>query len=227
MQVTNDTMGGDPAQNQSKALRVDYTLDGRANQVVINEGDMLRLNRGGVRSYDSSSLQIDRAVYGAGNRWADVTNRLNSQVRGDQLEMQVSNDNMGGDPAQNQDKTLRVDYTLDGRSNQVVIREGDTPRLNRGGTSQTSQSIRCESDDDRKYCPVDTRGGVRLSRQLSSAACTPGSTWGYDNGGVWVSNGCRADFDVASSGYGSASSQTLRCESENSVRKYCAADTRG
>ena len=227
LQVTNDSMGGDPAQNQTKSLRVEYTFDGRANQVVINEGDTLRLNSG-VRNYDNSSLQIDRAIYGAGNRWADVTNRLNSQIRENQLNLQVTNDTMGGDPAQNQSKSLRVDYTLDGRANQVVINEGDMLRLNSSGTSQTSQSIRCESDSgNRRYCPVDTRGGVRLTRQLSSAACNQGSTWGYDNGGVWVNHGCRADFDVAASGYGSASSQTLRCESENNARRYCAADTRG
>jgi vacuolar-type H+-ATPase subunit E/Vma4 len=226
LQVTNNTMGGDPAQNQSKSLRVDYTFDGRANQVVINEGDTLRLNSGMGGNYQSS-LQITRAVYGAGNRWADVTNRLNSQVRGDRLDLQVTNNTMGGDPAQNQSKSLRVDYTFDGRANQVVINEGDTLRLN-SGASQSSQSIRCESDyDNRKYCPVDTRGGVRLARQLSSAACNQGSTWGYDNSGIWVNNGCRADFDVASSASGSASSQTLRCESENGVRKYCRADTGG
>jgi vacuolar-type H+-ATPase subunit E/Vma4/outer membrane lipoprotein SlyB len=226
MQVTNYTMGGDPAQNQSKSLRVDYTLDGRTNQVVVNEGDTLRLNSSSGGNYQSS-LQITRAIYGAGNRWADVTARLNSQVRGDQLDMQVTNDTMGGDPAQNQSKSLRVDYTFDGRANQVVVNEGDTLRLN-SSTSQSSQSIRCESQyDNRKYCPVDTRGGVRLTRQLSSAACNQGSTWGYDNSGIWVNNGCRADFDVASSGYGSASSQTLRCESENDARKYCRADTSG
>jgi hypothetical protein len=229
LQVTNDNMGGDPARNQSKALRVDYTFDGRANQVVINEGDTLQLNSSTAGNWGNSqgSLRITRAVYGAGNRWADVTNRLNSQVRGDRLDLQVTNNTMGGDPAQNQSKSLRVDYTFDGRANQVVINEGDTLRLN-SGASQSSQSIRCESDyDNRKYCPVDTRGGVRLARQLSSAACNQGSTWGYDNSGIWVNNGCRADFDVASSASGSASSQTLRCESENGVRKYCRADTGG
>jgi len=227
MQVTNDTMGGDPARNREKTLRVDYTFDGRANQVVINEGDTLRLNAS-MGDNSQSRLQITRAVYGAGHHWADVTNRLNSQIRGDQLDMRVTNDSMGGDPAENQSKALRVDYTFDGRANQVVVNEGDTLRLN-SGTSQSSQSIRCESEsDNRKYCPVDTRGGVRLSRQLSSAACTQGSTWGYDNSGIWVNDGCRADFAVASSAYGSPSSQqTFRCESENDARKYCRVDTRG
>ena len=38
-----------------------------------------------------------------------------------------------------------------------------------------------------------------LSTQLSSSGCYQGDTWGYDNRGVWVSGGCRADF--SSGGY--------------------------
>ena len=119
-----------------------------------------------------------------------------------------------------------------------------------GSGASAPQSLRCESDSnsyDRKYCAADTRGGVRLTRQISGASCTQGSTWGYDDRGVWVSNGCRADFEVAQSGYGSGygagagsgtgygqgpysdTSQTVRCESTTATttRTYCAADTRG
>jgi hypothetical protein len=35
---------------------------------------------------------------------------------------------------------------------------------------------------------------VRLFRQRSDAACVMGQTWGYDENGIWVSGGCRADF---------------------------------
>jgi hypothetical protein len=45
---------------------------------------------------------------------------------------------------------------------------------------------------------VNTRGGVRLSRQISGSACTQGSTWGYDGTRIWVDNGCRAEFQVSS-----------------------------
>jgi hypothetical protein len=33
-----------------------------------------------------------------------------------------------------------------------------------------------------------------LSRQLSDSACIQGKTWGWDRKGVWVSDGCRAEF---------------------------------
>lgn len=64
-----------------------------------------------------------------------------------------------------------------------------------------ADTIRCESDNGReRYCPVNTRGGVVLSTQLSSSGCYQGDTWGYDRNGVWVSGGCRAEFHTG--GYG-------------------------
>jgi hypothetical protein len=60
-----------------------------------------------------------------------------------------------------------------------------------------ARSIVCESDSrDTRYCSADTRGGVSLAVQYSHASCRQGSSWGYDNRGIWVSNGCRAQFDL-------------------------------
>lgn len=67
------------------------------------------------------------------------------------------------------------------------------------GAAAQQDRVRCQSDDyDRTYCQADTRGGVRLIRQLSDADCVSGRTWGYDRRGIWVARGCRADFEVAS-----------------------------
>ena len=57
--------------------------------------------------------------------------------------------------------------------------------------------ITCSSDDGgRKYCPANTRGGVSMVRQRSDARCQQGYSWGYDQRGIWVDRGCRADFSV-------------------------------
>ncbi|MCB1635130.1 MAG: DUF3011 domain-containing protein [Xanthomonadales bacterium] len=65
--------------------------------------------------------------------------------------------------------------------------------------SGLARSIICESiERGTQHCPADTRGGVSLSVQYSKASCRQGSTWGYDNRGIWVSNGCRAQFDLGS-----------------------------
>ena len=63
-----------------------------------------------------------------------------------------------------------------------------------------SNTVTCESvDGHEKYCPAETRGGVILSAQLSKAACRQGVSWGYDDRGIWASNGCRARFTTGSS----------------------------
>lgn len=59
--------------------------------------------------------------------------------------------------------------------------------------------VRCESRGSRRtYCRVDTNGGnVRISRQLSRTSCIEGRNWGSNDRGIWVSNGCRANFAIS------------------------------
>jgi hypothetical protein len=65
-----------------------------------------------------------------------------------------------------------------------------------GGWDQ-GYNIYCASDDGRRtICPTDTRGGVRVVRQVSGSPCDFGRTWGYDRRGIWVDRGCRADFQI-------------------------------
>jgi hypothetical protein len=62
---------------------------------------------------------------------------------------------------------------------------------------QARYTISCSSHNYRyQYCGANTDGYARLVSQRSKAACIRGRTWGYDNGGVWVNNGCSADFEV-------------------------------
>jgi hypothetical protein len=50
---------------------------------------------------------------------------------------------------------------------------------------------------ERQECPADTSRGVVLARSHGDSACLLGKTWGYDDRGVWVADGCAADFLVA------------------------------
>ena len=64
-----------------------------------------------------------------------------------------------------------------------------------GPDSGFGRLFRCESNDGRtRECAANTRAGVQLVRQLSKSACIQGRTWGYGRNGIWVSDGCRADF---------------------------------
>jgi hypothetical protein len=90
--------------------------------------------------------------------------------------------------------------------------------------------LRCESHDQRtNYCNVDTRGGVRLVHQMSDRDCVRGRTWGANERGIWVTDGCRGEFEVGGGGgyYGSGDGYArFRCESKDNRTRYCNVDTR-
>jgi hypothetical protein len=69
-------------------------------------------------------------------------------------------------------------------------RRDDHRRMNRTIT------VTCESRDGRRHrCAADTLGQITLGRELTrNGRCVENRTWGYDRNGVWVSDGCRAEF---------------------------------
>jgi hypothetical protein len=96
-----------------------------------------------------------------------------------------------------------------------------------GAPAAAQTRVVCESRDNQpNFCAVDTRGGVQLSRQLSSARCREGESWGYDRRGIWVDRGCRAEFTIRS-GWSSGRAEIITCSSEEHRRQFCPADTRG
>lgn len=57
--------------------------------------------------------------------------------------------------------------------------------------------VTCSSKPgERQHCPADTSKGVALANSAGEAPCLLGKTWGYDDGGVWVSDGCSGEFIV-------------------------------
>ncbi|MEH6414006.1 DUF3011 domain-containing protein [Pseudomonas sp. CGJS7] len=89
--------------------------------------------------------------------------------------------------------------------------------------------LRCASNDEQiVHCPADTRGGVRLIRRTSGKPCVEGTSWGADRGGVWVSQGCSADFVFGKGGSGATSTtgaRVIKCESRGGRWNHCAAKT--
>lgn len=84
--------------------------------------------------------------------------------------------------------------------------------------AQRGQLIECSSREFREnYCPADTRGGVELVRQISRVRCDEGRTWGYDRRGIWVSDGCEAQFATGfrNRGYGDAPYEGYEDERRN------------
>jgi hypothetical protein len=89
--------------------------------------------------------------------------------------------------------------------------------------------LRCASQDEQTVrCPADTRGGVRLVRRTSGQPSVEGTSWGADRGGVWVSQGCSAEFVLGRGGSGSDSrtgARVIKCESIGGRWNHCAANT--
>jgi hypothetical protein len=67
-----------------------------------------------------------------------------------------------------------------------------------------AERIRCSSQDYRyAFCGVRQRiVSVRLVKRHSKRPCNQFRTWGWQRDGIWVDDGCDADFDVVLRDYG-------------------------
>jgi len=62
-----------------------------------------------------------------------------------------------------------------------------------------SSVVSCVSKGrERQQCPADTRAGIVMLHPTGEAACLLGRNWGYDDQGVWVSEGCGGEFATGS-----------------------------
>jgi Protein of unknown function (DUF3011) len=102
---------------------------------------------------------------------------------------------------------------------------------------QAERTVRCESSGEKpEYCRTHTTGSVELRRQLSRAPCREYDTWGADRdgSGIWVREGCRADFVVRERDWGrdgrrhrrdgegaDRDARTLRCKSFDYGYSHC------
>ena len=135
--VNNKNMGIDPAVGKDKTLRiVGRAQNGKTLTFTYNEGAIVNSQMfagtsggggpGGGWGGGGPTLRIVNANYvpvdGGGGK--DVTPRLQSMVRNDRLNVNVTNQTMGGDPAVGRTKKLVVVYQFQSRTNNVTIPEG-------------------------------------------------------------------------------------------------------
>lgn len=65
-------------------------------------------------------------------------------------------------------------------------------------------TLQCASEQvERQTCPADTSAGATLVRSFGSGVCLLGNTWGYDDAGIWVKDGCSGEFVVGADAAGS------------------------
>jgi len=133
VKASND-LGGDPASNIIKEMRVEYECGGKTNVVAVLENKILELPAPG----ETGPVRVVRAVYGHFKaklkdlppmKSVDITGKLASRIQDQTLTVRADNDLAGGDPAYMVPKELRVEYTLDGVARQVTVQENEELRL--------------------------------------------------------------------------------------------------
>jgi hypothetical protein len=163
LRVTNDSMGGDPANEQEKWLNVWYLYNDRAAHVTVHEKDVLSLPGTGDANYYQGRLQITRAQYGAEFRFADVTSLLNSRIQNDSLSLRINHNSMQADPAPGERKVLTVFYIYNGRRARAFVNDNDVLILP-VGTAQGGRGDRDDDDDDyyRRFWPGRSMNELRV-----------------------------------------------------------------
>ena len=120
-----------------------------------------------------------------------------------------------------------VDQGCDAKFRVVTRRRDRGSRGNRRG-----KNLVCRSDDFAyNHCRADAIGRgskVRLAKQISKARCIQNKTWGTDKRGIWVDQGCEAEFEILPrrNDRVAGGKDTLRCSSKNYSYGHCRADTR-
>lgn len=102
------------------------------------------------------------------------------------------------------------------------------------------RSLVCKSENYRyQRCHARIYGNVRLERQYSDSPCIFKRSWGYDQFGIWVDNGCQGRFSfgghdsdddyvsVPPARSGPPPGRIITCRSKDYRYQFCRANTRG
>ena len=125
--VTPDSLNvTDPAPSQPKQLTVSYTINnGSKNSTVINDNGILLISAPPERKGDG--LQIIKAEYGYSGNFTDVTSAIQTQVNNGSINIKIGPSSMGiPDPNPNKQKTLEVEYSLNGSKNKKSFKDGES-----------------------------------------------------------------------------------------------------
>jgi hypothetical protein len=153
--INNQTMGGDPAPERVKTLRIfarnsrneerEFDYDEKSYMDVypfaLRRNDRSDLDRNRQRDDryrnddwrdrdDDEGFWIIRGFYGVNGSTVNVTERLRAMTQGSSgITTKVNNTNMGMDPAPGAEKILIVIYRYQHKEQALVLQEGDTLTL--------------------------------------------------------------------------------------------------
>ena len=126
----NRTTGHATRVLRQSAQRVDLTrnVDAATYHVALAAGQNCSIRAPGPGAA-VKKLVIQRAEYGAGDQWADVTARIAAAVKDDHIAHLVNVQTMGTDPAPATAKRMKVTYTLDGQDMKAEVPDHQTLRI--------------------------------------------------------------------------------------------------
>ncbi len=131
VQVNNRNMGGDPAVGADKILRIQArNYQGQTRQFTFREGSSIDASQfysyGGGGGSPGQGWQVMFADWGAGNRRANVTDRVRTMLSGNGM-VKVNSQTLGVDPAVGTAKTLRISARDSrGQVREFTYREGSS-----------------------------------------------------------------------------------------------------
>ena len=91
--------------------------------------------------------------------------------------------------------------------------------------------ISCAAGAETAYCVQAPQVSAELVRRTSDARCVEEKSWGVDERGLWLANGCAADFlmrqRTVTGQDALATRQLIECSSPAGQRNFCTADACG
>ena len=123
--VTNATFGSDPAYGFVKQLRVQYQRNGVSATKTFAE-DSTIVFPADLPALTNPLIQSARYESVSGTGFRDVTTKLTNLALAGPFSKVVNNTNFGPDPAVNQVKRLRVNYTVNGIAGVSITAENAT-----------------------------------------------------------------------------------------------------
>lgn len=128
--VTPDALNvTDPAPGQQKTLDVTYTINnGNTNSQMLKDNEMLLINAPPERK--AVGLEIIKAEYGYAGNFTDVTGAIQTHVKNGSIDIKIGPSTAGiPDPNPNKQKTLEVEYSINGSKNISTFTDGQRFRL--------------------------------------------------------------------------------------------------
>jgi len=103
---------------------------------------------------------------------------------------------------QNGGMPCRQDHSWGYRRNEIWTTRGcqgdfEVGAADGSGFVDVPRRLTCESKDRRKrFCGTSISDGATVLKQISGTPCVQDRNWGWNRNGIWVDDGCRAEFSV-------------------------------